>query len=127
MISASAFSGIRLVEDAGHRGIAVRGRTQTLKITYRTSHQTKQMAGQLLPAAIRDVDGMEEDRSGTVSSSSRFKSRTVIRRDWLTSQRRHPSARKTKSWLEPSGPEMAECRARKSRSCPRFLRRTGSY
>jgi superfamily I DNA/RNA helicase len=48
-------------------GIDVRGRSQTLKINYRTSHQIRQMADRLLPSSIRDVDGVEEERSGTVS------------------------------------------------------------
>jgi superfamily I DNA/RNA helicase len=48
-------------------GIDVRGRSQTLKVNYRTSHQIRQMADRLLPRIVRDVDGLEEDRSGTVS------------------------------------------------------------
>jgi superfamily I DNA/RNA helicase len=48
-------------------GIDVRGRSQTLKVNYRTSHQIRQAADRLLPKAIRDVDGLEEERSGTVS------------------------------------------------------------
>ena len=48
-------------------GIEVRGRAQTLKVNYRTSHQIRQTADKLLPQMVRDVDGNEEDRKGTVS------------------------------------------------------------
>ena len=45
----------------------IRGRSTTLKVNYRTSHQIRQTVDKLLPTSIRDVDGHEEDRSGTVS------------------------------------------------------------
>jgi hypothetical protein len=48
-------------------GIEVRGRSQTLKVNYRTSHQIRKAADHLLPKLIRDVDGNEEDRRGAVS------------------------------------------------------------
>lgn len=48
-------------------GIDVRGRSHTLKVNYRTSHQIRQSADRLLPPSVRDVDGIEEDRKGTVS------------------------------------------------------------
>ena len=48
-------------------GVDVRGRSTTLKVNYRTSHQIRKAADRLLPAAIRDADGNEEERSGTVS------------------------------------------------------------
>ncbi|MEK6746137.1 MAG: 3'-5' exonuclease [Pseudomonadota bacterium] len=48
-------------------GIDIRGRSQTLKVNYRTSHQIRQKADRLLPATVRDVDGNEEDRRGAVS------------------------------------------------------------
>ena len=48
-------------------GIDVRGRSHTLKVNYRTSHQIRQSADRLLPAVVRDVDGIEEDRRGTIS------------------------------------------------------------
>ena len=48
-------------------GIDVRGRSQTLKVNYRTSHQIRRAADQLLPKVVRDVDGSEEERFGTVS------------------------------------------------------------
>jgi hypothetical protein len=50
-------------------GVDVRGRSQTLKVNYRTSHQIRQTADRLLPNVVRDVDGREEERFGTVSSS----------------------------------------------------------
>lgn len=48
-------------------GVDIRGRSQTLKVNYRTSHQIRQTADKLLPETVRDVDGIEEDRRGTVS------------------------------------------------------------
>ncbi|GLQ05863.1 3'-5' exonuclease [Sneathiella chinensis] len=48
-------------------GIDIRGRSFTLKVNYRTSHQIRQAADKLLPDTIRDVDGVEENRKGTVS------------------------------------------------------------
>ena len=48
-------------------GVDVRGRSRTLRVNYRTSHQIRRQADRLLPAKIADVDGIEEDRRGTVS------------------------------------------------------------
>lgn len=48
-------------------GIEVRGRATTLKVCYRTSRQIRGMADRLLPSALRDPDGIEEERSGTIS------------------------------------------------------------
>ena len=48
-------------------GVDVRGRSSTLKVNYRTSHQIREAADRLLPPLIRDVDGREEERKGTVS------------------------------------------------------------
>jgi len=48
-------------------GIDVRGRSFTLKVNYRTSQQIRAAADRLLPRTIRDVDGLEDDRRGTVS------------------------------------------------------------
>jgi hypothetical protein len=48
-------------------GVDVRGRSQTLKVNYRTSHQIRNAADRLLPKVVRDVDGLEEERFGTVS------------------------------------------------------------
>ena len=48
-------------------GIDVRGRSATLKVCYRTSRQIRGMADGLLPGALRDPDGNQEEREGTVS------------------------------------------------------------
>lgn len=48
-------------------GVNIRGRASSLKINYRTSHQIRRQADQLLDPKITDVDGNEEDRSGTIS------------------------------------------------------------
>ena len=49
-------------------GVDVGGRSQLLKMNYRTSHQIRESADRLLPEMLRDVDGIEERRSGTVSA-----------------------------------------------------------
>jgi len=48
-------------------GIDVRGRSTTLRINYRTSHQIRSQADRLLGPRMSDVDGNVEDRKGTVS------------------------------------------------------------
>lgn len=48
-------------------GIDVRGRSFTLRVNYRTSHQIRVAADRLLPGSVRDVDGLEDDRRATVS------------------------------------------------------------
>lgn len=48
-------------------GVEVRGRSRTLKINYRTSHQIRSQADRLLGSEVSDVDGNVEDRKGTVS------------------------------------------------------------
>jgi superfamily I DNA/RNA helicase len=48
-------------------GVDVRGRSHTLRINYRTSHQIRSCADRLLPQSISDVDGNVENRRGTVS------------------------------------------------------------
>ena len=49
-------------------GVDVRGRSQTLRLNYRTSHQIRQQADRLLPPQLSDVDGNLETRRGTVSA-----------------------------------------------------------
>ena len=48
-------------------GLDVRGRSHTLRINYRTSHQIRLHADRLLPTTVSDVDGNTEGRRGTVS------------------------------------------------------------
>ncbi|MDI6451742.1 3'-5' exonuclease [Anaerobaca lacustris] len=48
-------------------GVDVRGRSHTLRVNYRTSHQIRQQADRLLPPELADVDGNTESRRGTVS------------------------------------------------------------
>jgi len=49
-------------------GVDVRGRSFTLKINYRTSHQIRSRADRLLGPELSDVDGITEKRGGTVST-----------------------------------------------------------
>ena len=48
-------------------GVDIRGRSRTLRINYRTSHQIRQQADRLLGPEATDVDGNSENRSDTVS------------------------------------------------------------
>ncbi|MDR0306376.1 MAG: UvrD-helicase domain-containing protein [Chitinispirillales bacterium] len=48
-------------------GVDIRGRSKTLKVNYRTSHQIRSFADKLLGPEISDVDGNTEERKGVVS------------------------------------------------------------
>jgi len=48
-------------------GVDIRGRSWTLHVNYRTSHQIRMQADQLLGPEVSDVDGNTEVRRGTVS------------------------------------------------------------
>jgi mRNA-degrading endonuclease RelE of RelBE toxin-antitoxin system len=48
-------------------GVDVRGRSSRLRINYRTSHQIRLHADRLLGAELSDVDGVTEERRGTIS------------------------------------------------------------
>ena len=75
-------------------GVEVRGRSRTLKINYRTSHQIRKRSDLLLGTEIADADGNPEERSGTTSvfngpepsisiaESTDEESNVVV--DWLT-------------------------------------------
>jgi len=77
-IGASRPNGLFFAGDLGQRifqppfswktaGIDVRGRSNTLKINYRTSHQIRSQADRLLDPQLADVDGNLEERKGTIS------------------------------------------------------------
>lgn len=48
-------------------GVDIRGRSKTLRVNYRTSHQIRIQSDRLLGPSVADVDGYEDDRSETVS------------------------------------------------------------
>lgn len=48
-------------------GVDIRGRSKTLRINYRTSHQIRTHADRLLEPEVSDLDGNTEERTGTVS------------------------------------------------------------
>ena len=48
-------------------GVDIRGRSRTLHINYRTSHQIRMQADRLLGPELSDVDGNTEQRVGTIS------------------------------------------------------------
>jgi mRNA-degrading endonuclease RelE of RelBE toxin-antitoxin system len=77
-------------------GVDIRGRSRTLKINYRTSHQIRRQVDLLLDGEISDVDGNAESRRGTVSifngptpvileASSEEEEKTIVS-DWLSAR-----------------------------------------
>jgi superfamily I DNA/RNA helicase len=48
-------------------GVDIRGRSRTLRVNYRTSHQIRQNADRLLGPEVTDVDGNLESRRNTIS------------------------------------------------------------
>ncbi|MBN2593317.1 MAG: UvrD-helicase domain-containing protein [Sedimentisphaerales bacterium] len=77
-------------------GVDVRGRSRTLRINYRTSHQIRTQADRLLGPTMTDVDGIIEDRHDTVSvfngpvpviqSLKDEKCEAVVVGTWITDQ-----------------------------------------
>lgn len=49
------------------QGVDIRGRSRTLRVNYRTSHQIRMQADKLLAPEVADVDGIVEERRDTVS------------------------------------------------------------
>jgi len=77
-LSANRLNGLFFAGDSGQRifqqafswkslGVDIRGRSRTLHINYRTSHQIRRQADHLLAPSVSDVDGNIEERKGTVS------------------------------------------------------------
>ncbi len=77
-LGASRADGLFFAGDLGQRifqqpfswkalGIEIRGRSKTLKVNYRTSHQIRLRADGLLPEEMSDVDQNKEDRLSTIS------------------------------------------------------------
>lgn len=48
-------------------GIDIRGRSRTLRVNYRTSHQIRMQADRLLGPAVSDADGNTDERGDTIS------------------------------------------------------------
>lgn len=48
-------------------GVEIRGRSKTLRVNYRTSHQIREQADRLLGPEIADADGNREDRRHAIS------------------------------------------------------------
>jgi hypothetical protein len=48
-------------------GVDVHGRTVTLSVNYRTSHQIREAADRLIPGPVSDADGETDGRTGAVS------------------------------------------------------------
>ncbi len=48
-------------------GVEVRGRSRSLKVNYRTSHQIRRCGDELLPETLVEADGSEESRLGVTS------------------------------------------------------------
>jgi len=48
-------------------GVDIRGRSRTLRVNYRTSHQIRMQADRLLGPAVSDADGNTDERGDTIS------------------------------------------------------------
>ena len=73
-------------------GVDVRGRSRTLRLNYRTSHQIRSTIDRLLPREIQDVDGVVEGRRGTWSAFNGPKPEiSTFRRRRLRSRRPWPT------------------------------------
>src|SRR5207302_105749 len=59
-------------------GVDVRGRSSTLRINYRTSHQIRTQADRLLGPEVSDVDGNKEYRKGTISTFNGPQPRVLV-------------------------------------------------
>jgi hypothetical protein len=59
-------------------GVDIRGRSRSLRVNYRTSHQIRSQADRLLGPELSDVDGNQETRSDTVSVFNGPPPRVVI-------------------------------------------------
>jgi superfamily I DNA/RNA helicase len=77
-VGGSRPDGLFLTGDLGQRifqqpfswkslGVDIRGRSYTLRINYRTSHQIRSHADRLSPPELADVDGNRESHRGTIS------------------------------------------------------------
>ncbi|MHA6729631.1 3'-5' exonuclease [Devosia sp. A369] len=65
-------------------GVDVRGRSVTLKVNYRTSHQIRRAADRLLPKSVRDLDGIADERAGTISVFNGPDPEVLLRADEAT-------------------------------------------
>ncbi|RFP86351.1 ATP-dependent helicase [Rhodobacteraceae bacterium 63075] len=74
----SAENGLFFAGDIGQRifrapfpwaaaGVEIRGRSRSLKVNYRTSHQIRRYSDDLLPETLVEPDGSEENRLGVTS------------------------------------------------------------
>src|SRR5688500_9490624 len=48
-------------------GVDIRGRSRTLRVNYRTSHQIRTQADRLLGSVVTDVDGNTDERGDAIS------------------------------------------------------------
>ena len=75
-------------------GLDIRGRSHSLRVNYRTSHQIRAMADRLLPPSITDMDGLEEGRRGTVSVFDGVEPKLVLAKD------KDDECAKVAAWIE---------------------------
>ncbi|MDQ2680169.1 MAG: UvrD-helicase domain-containing protein [Candidatus Eremiobacteraeota bacterium] len=83
-------------------GVDVRGRSFTLRVNYRTSHQIRTQADRLLAPELSDVDGITEKRRGTTSTfngppptiviSATAEDETAAVSDWLVARTKEGTA-----------------------------------
>lgn len=79
-------------------GVDVRGRSRTLNINYRTSHQIRSQADRLLGPEVSDVDGNKESRKGTISIFNGPE--PIVRRFGNPSEESHAVGQWLKQWVD---------------------------
>jgi ATP-dependent exoDNAse (exonuclease V) beta subunit len=68
-------------------GVDIRGRSRTLRVNYRTSHQIRTQADRLLGPMVTDVDGNGEDRTQSSPFRCSIRSSGPSRRNGIGSPR----------------------------------------
>jgi hypothetical protein len=101
------------IEDLGQRifqqpfswkqqGVDTRGHSSRVRINYRSSHQIRSQADRVLAAEPSDVDGMTEERKGTISVFNGVSPIITVKSEaaecdrvatWIASARKKASAR----------------------------------
>ncbi|MEM7599978.1 MAG: 3'-5' exonuclease [Verrucomicrobiota bacterium] len=103
-------------------GIDIRGRSSTLRVNYRTSHQIRSQADQLLEQELKDPDGNKEVRNHTVSVfngprpsiaiADSPEEESEILRNWLSSQEKIGIEKNEIGIIVRSSAELAYARER---------------
>jgi superfamily I DNA/RNA helicase len=108
-------------------GLDVRGRSFSLRVNYRTSHQIRTQADRLLPGVVSDVDGTAENRRGTVSLFKDEAAEAAAAGAWIADRLREGCAPHELGVLVCSAADLGRARRREGCQGPGGgVRREGS-